>query len=226
MLLRQYCVCGCSQKVLSVFAWFPGLHSQLTLHDAPHRRLSYHPPWWYHCYTLPAEVCHNVATKLSLQPLWDEILNHHSANRKDGAQFDIRARGFWNRTQDAFFDVRTFHPNASSYGSMSLQAAFHCHKQAKKRECGEHVRELVEHSVFAPLVLSATGSLGCEATAFYKCLADLISSKQQKHHTNVTCWLRCWLAFSILQSAIMCVRHPTIAQDVRSTSPSEGLLTQ
>ncbi len=35
--------------------------------------------------------------------------------------------------------------------------------------------------VLCPLVLSTTGGLSCEATTFYERLADLISSKQQKH---------------------------------------------
>ena len=157
--------------------------------------------------TLLTEVCHNVATEPPLQPLSGETLNYRTANRDDGARLDIRARGFWNRSQDAFFDVRIFHLNASSYHSMSLQAAFRHHEQAKKREYGERVRE-VEHGVFTPLVLSTTGGLGREATTFYKRLADLISAKQQKPYSNdiVMCWLRCRLSFAILRSAIMCVR--------------------
>ena len=119
------------------------------------------------------------------------------------------------------FDITVFHPNSSSYHSRSLQAAFRRHEQAKKKEYGERVRD-IEHSVFSPLVLSTTGGLGREATTFYKRLADLISSKQQKHYSNIMCWLRCQLSFAILRSAIMCVRgsqYPTITQDVRSTSP-------
>ena len=154
--------------------------------------------------SLLTEVCHNVATEPPLQPLSGEILNHRTANTEDGACLDIRARGFWNGTQDAFFDVRVFHPNASSYRSLSLQAAFRRHKQTKKRVYGERVRK-VEHGVFTPLVLSTTGGLGVEATTFYKRLADLISLKQQKHYSTVMCWLRCRLSFAVLRSAIMCV---------------------
>ncbi len=126
-------------------------------------------------------MCHNVATEPPLQPLSGEILNHHTAS-KDGARLDTRARGFWNGAQDAFFDVRVFHPNASSYRSLSLQAALRRHEQAKKREYGERVHE-GKHGVFTPPVLSTTGGLGCEASTFYKRLAGHISSKQQKHTT-------------------------------------------
>ena len=164
---------------------------------------------------------------------WDGDVLHipFSANREDGARLDISARGFWNGAQDAFFDVRVFHPNASSYRSMSLQAAFRRHEQAKKREYGERVRE-VEHGVFTPLVLSTTGGLGSEATTFYKRLADLISSKQQKHYSNVMCWLRCRLSFAILRSAIMCIRgsrssyhRPRCEIDI-TLATAEGLLIQ
>ena len=89
----------------------------------------------------------------------------------------------------------------------------------------------VEHGVFTPLVLSTTGGLGREATTFYKRLADLISSKQQKHYSNVICWLRCQLSFAILRSAIMCVRgsrssyhRPRREIDI-TLATAEGLLT-
>ncbi len=168
--------------------------------------------------SLLTEVCHNVATEPPPQPLSGEILHHRTANKEDGARLDIRARGFWSGAQDAFFDVRVFHPNAFSYRSLSLQAAFRRHEQAKKREYGERVRE-VEHGVFTPLMLSTTGGLGREATTFYKRLADLITSKQQKHYTNVMGWLRCRLSFATQRSAIVCVRAspPATAQCVYRT---------
>ena len=56
------------------------------------------------------------------------------------------------------------------------------------------------------LVLSSTGCFGREATTFYKSLADLISSKQQKHYSNVISWLRFHLSVATLRSAVMCVR--------------------
>ena len=54
-----------------------------------------------------------------------------SVNTEDGVRLDIRARGFWKGAQDAFFDIRIFHPNASTRPSMSLQAAFHRQKPAR-----------------------------------------------------------------------------------------------
>ena len=90
----------------------------------------------------------------------------------------------------------------------------------------------VEHGVFTPLVLSTTGSLGCEATTFYKHVADIISWKQQKQYTNIICWLWCRLSFAILRSAIMCVRdsqssyHRLRCEIDITLATAECLLTQ
>ena len=58
--------------------------------------------------SLLTEVCHNVATEPTLQPLTGERMIARTANSDEGACLDIRARGFWNRAQYAFFDVRVF----------------------------------------------------------------------------------------------------------------------
>ena len=108
--------------------------------------------------SLLTEVCSNVATEPALQPLSGESMAARTANTDDGARVDIRARGFWNGMQDAFFDVRVFYPNASSYRSQSLASVYRRHEQAKKREYGERIRN-VERGVFTPLVLSSTGGM-------------------------------------------------------------------
>ena len=151
---------------------------------------------------LLTEICHNVATEPLLQPLTNA---HHTANTDANAHLDIRGRGFWNTGQDAFFDVRVFHPNASCNRSMTTAAAYRKHETAKKREYAQRVRE-VEHGVFTPLVLSATGGMAREATAFHKRLADELSWKQDKQYSIVMGWIRCRLSFAILRSAILCIR--------------------
>ena len=140
-----------------------------------------------------------------LQPLDGEKLTRHSVNVKDGARLDVRARGFWNRSQEAFFDVQVFHPNASSNCSTNISSAYRKHEMSKKLEYGQRIRE-VEHGVFTPLVFTTTGGMGREATTFYQRLADMIASKQQKSYPTVMGWLRCRLSFATLRSAIMCVR--------------------
>ena len=59
----------------------------------------------------------------------------------------------------------------------------------QKREYAQRVRE-VEHGVFTPLVLSATGGMGHKAATFYKGLADGISRKERKEYSAVMRWIR------------------------------------
>ena len=118
---------------------------------------------------------------------------------------DIRARGFWNNSHDAFFNVRVFYPNASSNHSTVVSSAYRRHEQAKKREYGQRVRD-VEHGLFTPLVLSSNGGMGKEATTFYKRLADMIAQKRQHPYSMVMGGLRCRLSFASLRSCIMCIR--------------------
>ena len=89
--------------------------------------------------SLLTEVCHNVAVEPSLQPLNGENFLYRSANTDSEARLDVKARGFWNRGQDAFFDVRVFNPYDRSQGLS--------HEQEKKREYNQLVLE-VENGVF------------------------------------------------------------------------------
>ena len=85
--------------------------------------------------TLLTEVCSNVSTEATLQPLSGERMsNPISLQTDDGARVDICARGFRNPSQDAFLNVGVFYPNASSKRSSDPTAAYRKHKQAKKRQ--------------------------------------------------------------------------------------------
>ena len=59
---------------------------------------------------LMTKVCHNVWTEPELQPPSGEVSHGRSAKSQDGAKVDIKVEGFWERSQDAFYDVRVFHP--------------------------------------------------------------------------------------------------------------------
>ena len=181
--------------------------------------------------TTLTEVCHNVATEPYLQPLTGEILSLRTAIKTDGARLDIRARGFWSIAQDAYFDVRVFHPNASSNSSGSISSAYKKHEDIKKRAYGQRVRE-IEHGVFTPLIFSTTGGLGREATTFYKRLADLLSNKRNQPYSIVLSWLRCRLSFAMIRSAIMCIRgsrssvhHPVCDNNI-TLATAEGSIPQ
>ena len=104
-----------------------------------------------------------------------------------------------------FLDVRVFNPLANSNRLTSLDKCFSKHEKEKKRAYEQRVLE-VEHASFVPLVLSATGGMAKEATNFYKRLASLLAEKWDQSYNNTLYWLRCSLSFSLLRSAIQCIR--------------------
>ena len=78
------------------------------------------------------QKCHNFSIEPHLQPLNGEGFHHKSANTDENSHLDIRAKGFWNRGQDAYFDVKVFHPNSPSSRSMDLLAIYHRHESEIK----------------------------------------------------------------------------------------------
>ena len=155
---------------------------------------------------LMSEVCHNVGTEPILQPITNECLVHRTANREDGARLDVAADSFWgNDRQRAFFDVRVFNPHAQSYQNTSLSQCYRKNEQEKKRAYDQRVRE-IEHGSFSPLIFSTTGGMGTIATVVYKRLAAMIADKCEKPYSQIIQLIRCRLNFSLLRSAIMCMR--------------------
>jgi len=92
--------------------------------------------------------------------------------------------------QDTFFDVRVFHPNASSNRPGRLSAVYKKHEDEKKREYDQRILD-IEHGVFTPLILSTTGGKEREAQTFYKFLADMLSHKREVTYSKLMGWLRC-----------------------------------
>ena len=136
------------------------------------------------------EVCSDVCVEPHLQPLSGESLRYSSAIKEDGARLDIRANGFWgNRYQQAFFDIRVFNPNASSYRQLQPTTAYNRQEQLKRRHYEQRVRE-VEHGSFTPLVFSTSGGLSKAAEVTYKRLASLIAEKRDTDYSTTRKWLR------------------------------------
>ena len=101
--------------------------------------------------------------------------------------------------QQAFALLHLQHANSS------MSKCYRKHELDKKREYEERVRE-IEHGSFSPLVLSTAGGMGPIATTVYKRIASLIADKRQEPYSTTLFWLRCKLSFSLLRSAIMCLR--------------------
>ena len=170
--------------------------------------------------------------KFTLQPVTDEQLSLRTANREDGARLDIVADNFWGRDrQRAFFDVRVFNPFAQSHRNTSLPQCYRRNELEKKRAYDERVRE-IEHGSFSPLVFSTSGGMGTTATVVYKRIASMLSEKQDQSYSKTMHWIRCMLNFSLLRSAIMCLRGsrsaqhcpagPSVSSDCMDLACSEG----
>jgi hypothetical protein len=107
---------------------------------------------------------------------------------------------FWCKSQEAFFDVRVFCPNTSSYCNKDLTSLYRMHKRNKKREYGERICEV--DCAFTPLVFTTTGGMARECAVFYKKLAGENTEKQKLQYPAVMNWLWCRLSFALLMSAI------------------------
>ena len=115
---------------------------------------------------LLSEVCHDVEVEPHLQPLSDERFQQKTANTQDGARLDIAMNGFWGgRYEKCYTDFRVFNPLAPSNSGTTLQSCYRKHEITKKRAYELRIRE-VEHSSFTPLVFSASGGMGHEASVF------------------------------------------------------------
>ncbi len=75
----------------------------------------------------------------------------------------------------------------------------------KKREYSERIN-VVEHGSFTPLVFSACGGIGREATVAIKKLAAQLATKRNENYCHLISWIRCCHSFSLARSAIRCVR--------------------
>ena len=125
--------------------------------------------------SLLKDVCHDVEVKPHLQPLTELLIS--SANSSDEARLDVSGRGFWQKGQLAFFDVRVFNPFTKSHLNQKLDTAFSSNKNGKKRHYNQRIIE-VEHGSFSPLVFSPYGGNGREAERFLTELAQKLSDKK------------------------------------------------
>ena len=88
-------------------------------------------------------VCSDVEIEPVLQDISGEHFNRGS-NKAQDARLDIPTRGFQERHQPAFFDVRVCHPNAVSYRNLEpLQIRIH--ENEKKRLYSMRVLD-IEHA--------------------------------------------------------------------------------
>ena len=155
---------------------------------------------------LLTEVCNDVQIEPELQEITTEVMSGRCTNTTNSAGLDIAASGLWGgRRERTLVDVRVFNTFAPSNCNTTLDRCYTKHEREKVHTYGQWVRE-VEHATFVPLVMSATGGLAKQATNFYKRLASLLADKWEQPYSTTLYWLRCSLSFSLLRSAIQCIR--------------------
>ena len=158
-----------------------------------------------------------VCVESSLQTLSGET--YSTAIVEDGARLDVSADGFWGgQHQRAFFDVKVFNPTASSYCTTPVSSLYRRFEKEKCRKYEQRIKE-VEMGSFVLLVFSTFGGMSWCTNVVYKRLAYLLSLKRGAPYSSVMAWLRCRLSFSLLRSAIACLRGACSAR------PAIGLLT-
>ncbi len=122
------------------------------------------------------------------------------------ARLDVTANGFWDvRYEKTFVDVRVFNPYAPSNRNTTLTQCYRKHEMEKKRVYEQRIRERSSAS-FTPIVLSASGGLAKGATVFYKKHATMLAEKWDQSYSSTIGWLRCTISFSLLRSAVQCIR--------------------
>ena len=101
-------------------------------------------------------VCKNVAVEPDLEPLtWTKI-----------SRADISMRGFRQRKQKVFLDVRVFNHLARSYQTLSLSKMFSSIEKEKNRKYNKRIIN-IEHCTFTPLIFSVNDGMSRETQTFY-----------------------------------------------------------
>ena len=75
----------------------------------------------------------------------------------------------------------------------------------KKRHYNRRILD-VEHGAFTPLVFSTTGGMGPECERFHKEVAKRLSEKRSEPYSQTMSYIRSRISFSLLRSALMCLR--------------------
>ena len=150
------------------------------------------------------QVCNDVQIEPPLQPA-QGITFHPTANVRDDARLDVRAKGFWRESQNAFFDIRVTNADCASQRDKTIKSILREHEQEKKRNYNARVME-IEQGSFTPIVLTIKGVMGPEGNCLHKTLAEKISTKSGERYDDVTRLIRVKTSYLVLRAALLCLR--------------------
>ena len=173
-------------------------------------------------YSLLKIVTNDVESEPMLQPVINKQGYKSSANLDDGARPNLRARGFWRKGQNAFFDVRVTNADNKSQQDSNLKAVLRKHELEKKRQYNRRIMQ-VEHGSFTPLVFTTTGVMSHECTIFHKSLAEKISVKRGDRYDETMRYLRVKFSFLALKATLLCLRGSRSRSKLNFKSDDFGL---
>ena len=149
-----------------------------------------------------SKIVNDVETEPELQPVTSEIIEGLSGN---ASRPDIRARGVWRASQNAFFDVRVTNTHSPSQIHLTTESVLKKHEQEKKRNYNRRIMN-IEHGTFTPLVFSVSRGMGKKCSTLHKHVAERLAIKTGERYEKIISTIRCQLSFLVLKSALMCVR--------------------
>ena len=159
----------------------------------------------------------DVECEPNLHPVINKQGYCKSANLKDDARLDIRARGFWRHGQNAYFDVRVSNADCASHRNKTLKQVLKTNEDEKKRQYNKRVME-EHHGSFTPLVFTTTGVMSHECTIFHKSLAEKISLKKKERYEDIMRYLRVKFSFLAMKATLLCVRGSRTCKKTEDTT--------
>ena len=153
-----------------------------------------------------SEMVRDVETEPVLTPLQGEDLPGRALNRAPEARLDIRARGFWTRQQDAYFDVRVTHPKEPMLSCPEALRQLRHHERLKKQQYCARVTE-VERGTFTPLVFLTNGMAAPECGRVLSAIAGALAAKNTDvSYSTIISEIRVRISFCLLRWAVTCFR--------------------
>ena len=147
---------------------------------------------------LIGEIAREISNDVEIEPHLQELTGEHFGNTRSNesreARLDLSVRGFWQRGERAFFDVRIFNPFAPTHSSRELDTVFRSNEREKKRNYGRRVVE-VEHGSFTPLVFTPYGGYGKETSKAISVLVNKLSEKRDFERSVIGQWVNAKISF-------------------------------
>ena len=159
--------------------------------------------------TLLRDAFGDVEAEPLLQPVPGE-----SQVERDGARPDGRARGFWRRGTNAYFDVRVTNLGSACYKDRDIPDVLALHEKAKKTKYCGRIQDF-DYGTFTPLVFASSGAKGDEAKAFYKHLVSKIAKKRKQEYSSTAALVAIRLSFALQKAAVQCIRGPHLSKATR-----------